>query len=222
MTASRSRRRSAAYAALALALCGSLALTGCNSKSKKSKKTSSSSSSSSYKKKKHKIIGGGAAAGAGAGAAANRIVKCRPGSGTTITQASNPDMVILTFTNPSSSPCRLFHAPLVRFDNAAKPLPSMSGVPGELEYSKIDVPARGKAYAVIPTNTAAAKGTKKKTVDISFMGISEDSRPIGDLHLDFTQNSSSHHGYDISVGNTKVTTWVLNLKGAKVVAEHYK
>ncbi|MFG2224626.1 DUF4232 domain-containing protein [Streptomyces sp. NPDC048644] len=213
MTAHRSRRRSAAYAALALGLCGTLALTGCNSHSKKSKKHSSSSS---HKSKKHiAAAGGAAAAGAGAGAAAHRIRDCRPDNyKIRFAQQSDPQgYVTVTFFNSSSTTCRLHNAPRLRFDNAAKPLPLLQGEPGLMDDTKVDVPSKGKAYAVIPTGTPAAKGTRKKTVHIEFMTNRSDMT-IG--QTDFPFDEKNDH---ISVGTTKVTNWNGLLSGAKLAAK---
>ncbi|UQA94356.1 DUF4232 domain-containing protein [Streptomyces halobius] len=217
MTARRSRRRTAAYAALALALCGSLALTGCNSStSKKSKKTSSSS-----KSKKRKIIGGGGtAAGAGAGAASRRTTTCKPSSyKVRFSQIANPNgRVIVKFVNSLSRPCRLYDAPLLRFDNAAKPLPLVNDDKGMLGHS-IAVPPKGKAYAVIPTSTAAAKGTEKKTVKVTFMGGVDDSDTSANMTADIKLGTGRGHNSDaISVGNTKVTNWNSSLRGAEAEA----
>ncbi|MEV0370347.1 DUF4232 domain-containing protein [Streptomyces sp. NPDC050636] len=217
MTASRSRRRSAAYAALALALCGSLALTGCNSKSKKSKKTSSSSSS---KSKKHKIIGGGgAAAGAGAGAASRRTTTCLPSTyKVRFSQIANPkDHVIVKFANSSSRPCRLYDGPLLRFNNAAKPLPLVKG--DQTLGTSITVPPKGSAYAVIPTTTAATKGTKKKTVRVTFMGGVDDSDTSPNMSADIEFGTGQgHNSLPISVGNSKVTNWNFSIHGANLEA----
>ncbi|GAB7032352.1 hypothetical protein JCM4914_38130 [Streptomyces platensis subsp. malvinus] len=213
MTAPRSRRRSAAYAALALGLAGSLALTGCNShSSKKSKKTSSSSS----KSKKRKIIGGGAAAaGAGAGAASRRVSPCWPSTyRVTFSQQTGPDShVTVKFKNNTSNTCRLYNGPQLRFNNAKAPLPLLTGDPGALGGPTTDVPAKGYAYAVIPTNTAASKGTEQKSVTINFMGISASSVTRGPVTLNFAEKR-----LHISVGKSKVTNWSHSVHGAEVMA----
>jgi hypothetical protein len=209
MTARRSRHRSAAYAALALGLAGSLALTGCNShSSKKSKKSSSSSS----KSKKRKIIGGGAAA-AGAGAASRRVPDCYPSTyKVTFSQQTGPKShVAVKFKNSTSRDCKLYNAPLLRFNNARKPLPLLQGTPGHLDGTRITVPAHGYAYAVIPTNTAATKGTEQKSVAIDFMGISASSVTHGPVTVDFAEKR-----LHISVGKSKVTNWSSSIHGAQL------
>lgn len=211
MTARRSRRRSAAYAALALGLAGSLALTGCNShSSKKSKKSSSSSS----KSKKRKIIGGGAAAaGAGAGAASRRVSPCWPSTYrvTFSQQTGSNSHVTVKFRNTSSSTCRLYNAPQLRFNNSKDPLPLLQGEPGALGGPTIDVPAKNYAYAVIPTNTAAAKGTEQKSVTIDFMGSSMSSTTRGPVTVNFAEKR-----VHISVGKSKVTNWSHSIHGAEL------
>ncbi|WP_030802866.1 DUF4232 domain-containing protein [Streptomyces sp. NRRL S-337] len=212
MTAPRSRRRSAAYAALALGLAGSLALTGCNShSSKKSKKTSSSSS----KSKKRKIIGGGAAAaGAGAGAASRRVSPCWPSTyRVTFSQQTGPDShVTVKFKNTTSNTCRLYNGPRLRFNNAKAPLPLLAGEPNVMG-STIDVPAKGYAYAVIPTNTPASKGTEQKSVTIDFMGSTASSTTRGPVTLNFAEKR-----LHISVGKSKITNWSHSIHGAEVTA----
>ncbi|MCB5911349.1 DUF4232 domain-containing protein [Streptomyces pinistramenti] len=210
MTAHRSRRRSTACAALAIGLCGTLALTGCNSHSKKSKKHSSSSS---HQSKKHRIAAAGGAAGAGA--AAHRIRDCRPDNyKIRFAQQSNPQgYVTVTFFNSSSTTCRLHNAPRLRFDSAAKPLPLLQGEPGLMDDTKVDVRPKSKAYAVIPTGTAAAKGTPKKTVHIEFM-TSRSDMTIGQTDFPFAEKNDH-----ISVGTTKVTNWNGLLSGAKLAAK---
>ncbi|MFG2830912.1 DUF4232 domain-containing protein [Streptomyces sp. NPDC048434] len=211
MTARRSRSRSAAYAALALGLAGSLALTGCKShSSKKSKKSSSSSS----KSKKRRIIGGGAAAaGAGAGAASRRVPDCYPSTyKVTFSQQTGPKShVAVKFRNSTSRDCKLYNAPLLRFNNAKSPLPLLQGTPGHLDGTRITVPAHGYAYAVIPTNTAATKGTEQKSVTIDFMGISASSVTHGPVTVNFPEKR-----LHISVGKSKVTNWSSSIHGAQL------
>ncbi|MFJ6747841.1 MULTISPECIES: DUF4232 domain-containing protein [unclassified Streptomyces] len=213
MTASRSRRRSAAYAALALGLCGTLALTGCNSHSKKSKKHSSSSSS---KSKKRRLAGGAAAAGAGAGAASHQVPACTPGPySLRFGQVGNPDgYVTVKFRNTTKRTCRIYNAPRLSFDDK-KPLPLLQGEPGMFDSVKNDVPPNGRMYAIIPTATAAAKGSPKTKVSVKFMGTSSSSRGRGPALINFV-----HRDQTISVGATKVTNWVPSLSGAKVAAQH--
>ncbi|GAA2298480.1 DUF4232 domain-containing protein [Streptomyces caniferus] len=210
MTARRSRSRSAAYAALALGLVGSLALTGCNShSSKKSKKSSSSFS----KSKKRRITGGGAAA-AGAGAATSRRVPdCYPSTyKVTFSQQTGPKShVAVKFKNSSSRDCKLYNAPLLRFNNAKDPLPLLQGTPGHLDGTRITVPAHGYAYAVIPTTTAATKGTGQKSVTIDFMGISASSVTHGPVTVNFAEKR-----LNISVGKSKVTNWSSSIHGAQL------
>ncbi|MER6308352.1 DUF4232 domain-containing protein [Streptomyces sp. NPDC001739] len=212
MTAPRTRRRSAAYAALALGLAGSLALTGCNShSSKKSKKTSSSSS----KSKKRKIIGGGAAAaGAGAGAASRRVSPCRPSTyRVTFSQQTGPDShVTVKFKNTTGNTCRLYNGPRLRFNNAKTPLPLLAGEPSVMGPT-IDVPAKGYAYAVIPTNTPASKGSEQKSVTIDFMGSTASSLTHGPVTLNFAEKR-----LHISVGKSKITNWSHSVHGAEVTA----
>ncbi|MGW7639421.1 DUF4232 domain-containing protein [Streptomyces decoyicus] len=217
MTARRSRSRSAAYAALALGLAGSLALTGCNShSSKKSKKSSSSkskmSSSSSSKSKKRRIIGGGAAA-AGAGTASRRVPDCYPSTyKVTFSQQTGPKShVAVKFKNSTSRDCKLYNAPLLRFKNAKTPLPLLQGTPGHLDGTRITVPAHGYAYAVIPTNTAATKGTEQKSVTMDFMGISASSVTHGPVTVNFAEKR-----LHISVGKSKVTNWSSSIHGAQL------
>ncbi|WP_030987993.1 DUF4232 domain-containing protein [Streptomyces sp. NRRL S-1813] len=217
MTARRSRSRSAAYAALALGLAGSLALTGCNShSSKKSKKSSSSkskmSSSSSSKSKKRRIIGGGTAA-TGAGTASQRVPDCYPSTyKVTFSQQTGPKShVALKFKNSTSRDCKLYNAPLLRFNNAKTPLPLLQGTPGHLDGTRITVPAHGYAYAVIPTNTAAAKGTEQKSVTIDFMGISASSVTHGPVTVNFAEKR-----LHLSVGKSKVTNWSSSIHGAQL------
>jgi len=217
MTARRSRHRSAAYAALALGLAGSLALTGCNShSSKKSKsKKSYSSSSSSSKSKKRKIIGGGAAAAGAGTAASRRVPDCFPSTyKVTFSQQSGPDShVTVKFKNTTSRDCKLYNAPLLRFNNAKRPLPLLQGTPGHLDGTRLTVPAHGYAYAVIPTNTAATKGTEQKSVAIDFMGVSADSVTHGPATVNFAEKR-----LHVSVGKTKVTNWTSSLHGAQLAA----
>ncbi|QIK07773.1 DUF4232 domain-containing protein [Streptomyces sp. ID38640] len=211
MTARRSRHRSAAYAALALGLAGSLALTGCNShSSKKSKKSSSSSS----KSKKRKIIGGGAAA-AGAGATSRRVPDCYPSTyKLTFSQQTGPKShVAVKFKNSTSRDCKLYNAPLLRFNNSKDPLPLSQGTPGHLDGTRITVPAHGDAYAVIPTNTAATKGTEQKSVTVDFMGISASSVTHGPATVNFAEKR-----LHISVGKSKVTNWSASIHGAQLAA----
>ncbi|MEU8916522.1 DUF4232 domain-containing protein [Streptomyces nigrescens] len=206
MTARRSRHRSAAYAALALGLAGSLALTGCNShSSKKSKKSSSSSS----KSKKRKIIGGGAAA------ASRRVPDCYPSTyKLTFSQQTGPKShVAVKFKNSTSRDCKLYNAPLLRFNNAKAPLPLSQGTPGHLDGTRITVPAHGYAYAVIPTNTAATKGTEQKSVAVDFMGISASSVTHGPATVNFAEKR-----LHISVGKSKVTNWSSSIHGAQLAA----
>ncbi|MFE7783750.1 DUF4232 domain-containing protein [Streptomyces nigrescens] len=212
MTARRSRHRSAAYAALALGLAGSLALTGCNSHSSKKSKKSSSSSSSSSKSKKRKIIGGGAAA-AGAGAASRRVPDCYPSTyKLTFSQQTGPKShVAVKFKNSTSRDCKLYNAPLLRFNNAKDPLPLSQGTPGHLDGTRITVPAHGYAYAVIPTNTAATKGTEQKSVAVDFMGISASSVTHGPAIVNFAEKR-----LHISVGKSKVTNWSSSIHGAQL------
>ncbi|MEU9489614.1 DUF4232 domain-containing protein [Streptomyces decoyicus] len=213
MTARRSRSRSAAYAALALGLAGSLALTGCNShSSKKSKKSSSSLKKSSSKSKKRRIIGGGAAA-SGAGAASRRVPDCYPSTyKVTFSQQTGPKShVAVKFKNSTSRDCKLYNAPLLRFDNAKAPLPLLQGTPGHLDGTRITVPAHGYAYAVIPTNTAAAKGSEQKSVTIDFMGISASSVTHGPVTVNFAEKR-----LHISVGKSKVTNWSSSIHGAQL------
>ncbi|MFG2528461.1 DUF4232 domain-containing protein [Streptomyces sp. NPDC048516] len=216
MTARRSRSRSAAYAALALGLAGSLALTGCNShSSKKSKKSSFSSSKTSKtsKTKKRRIIGGGAAAAGTAGAASRRVSDCYPSTyKVTFSQQTGPKShVAVKFKNSTSRDCKLYNAPLLRFNNAKAPLPLLQGTPGHLDGTRITVPAHGYAYAVIPTNTAAAKGTEQKSVTIDFMGISASSVTHGPVTVNFAQKR-----LHVSVGKSKVTNWSSSLHGAQL------
>ncbi|WP_260636808.1 DUF4232 domain-containing protein [Streptomyces angustmyceticus] len=214
MTARRSRSRRAAYAALTLALAGSLALTGCNShssKSRKSKKSFSSSagSKSSLKSKKRGFAGGGAA-GAGAGAAASRRVRdCRPSTyGVTFAQQTGPrSHVTVTFKNTGSRACTLHDAPLLRFDKAKDPLPPLQGTDG----TRVTVPAHGHAYAVVPTRTAAAKGTTRRSVTVAFMGASAHSVTAEPVTVNFAEKR-----LHLSVGNTKVTNWDSSLHGAQL------
>ncbi|MFG2093212.1 DUF4232 domain-containing protein [Streptomyces sp. NPDC048612] len=212
MTARRSRRRSAAYAALALGLAGSLALTGCNSHSSKKSKKSKKSSFSSSKSKKRKIIGGGAAA-AGAGAASRRVPDCYPSTyKVTFSQQTGPKShVAVKFKNSGSRDCKLYNAPLLRFDNAKKPLPLLQGTPGHLDGTRITVPAHGYAYAVIPTNTAATKGNEQKSVAVDFMGISAGSPTHGPATVSFAEKR-----LHISVGKSKVTNWSSSIHGAQL------
>ncbi|MCW7987570.1 DUF4232 domain-containing protein [Streptomyces sp. SID8375] len=212
MTARRSRHRSAAYATLALGLAGSLALTGCNSHSSKKSKKSSSSSSSSSKSKKRKIIGGGAAA-AGAGAASRRVPDCYPSTyKLTFSQQAGPKShVAVKFKNSTSRDCKLYNAPLLRFNNAKDPLPLSQGTPGHLDGTRITVPAHGYAYAVIPTNTAATKGTEQKSVAVDFMGISASSVTHGPATVNFAEKR-----LHISVGKSKVTNWSSSIHGAQL------
>ena len=215
MTARRSRHRSAAYAALALGLAGSLALTGCNSHSSKKSKSSKKSSSSSSKSKKRRIIGGGAAA-AGAGAAASRRVSdCFPSTyKVAFSQQSGPDShVTVKFKNTTSRDCKLYNAPLLRFNNAKNPLPLLQGTPGHLDGTRLTVPAHGYAYAVIPTNTAATKGTEQKSVTIDFMGVSASSVTHGPVTVNFAEKR-----LHVSVGKTKVTNWTSSVHGAQLAA----
>lgn len=218
MTARRSRPRSAAYAALALGLAGSLALTGCNSHSskrtKKSKKSSSSSWSSS-KSKKRKVIGGGAA-GVGAGTAASRRVPdCYPSTyKVTFSQQSGPaGHVTVKFKNTTARDCKLYNAPLLRFNNAKAALPLLQGTPGHLDGTRLTVPAHGYAYAVLPTNTAAAKGTEQRSVTIDFMGVSASSVTHGPVTVNFAEKR-----LHVSVGKTKVTNWTSSVHGAELAA----
>ncbi|WP_438487138.1 DUF4232 domain-containing protein [Streptomyces sp. S186] len=211
MTARRTRRRSAAYAALALGLAGSLALTGCNSSTSKSKKSSSSSS----KSKKRKIIGGGAAAaGAGAGAAASRPARpCRPSTyKLRFSQKSGPKgQVTIEFKNTDTRACYLDNAPLLYFNNAKNPLPTVKGTSST---STVTVRPRSSAYAVVPTNTPAAKGTEQKSVLVNFMGAHADSSPYGPaVTFDFAEKRAH-----ISVGTSKVTNWNRSLAGARLEA----
>ncbi|MFC9236022.1 DUF4232 domain-containing protein [Streptomyces decoyicus] len=213
MTARRSRSRSAAYAALALGLAGSLALTGCNShSSKKSKKSSSSLKKSSSKSKKRRIIGGGTAA-SGAGAASRRVPDCYPSTyKVTFSQQTGPKShVAVKFKNSTSRDCKLYNAPLLRFDNAKAPLPLLQGTPGHLDGTRITVPAHGYAYAVIPTNTAATKGSEQKSVTIDFMGISASSVTHGPVTVNFAEKR-----LHISVGKSKVTNWSSSIHGAQL------
>ncbi|MGW5115416.1 DUF4232 domain-containing protein [Streptomyces noursei] len=209
MTARRTRRRSAVYAALALGLAGSLALTGCNSSSSKSKTSSSS------KSKKRKIIGGGAAAaGAGAGAAANRHVSncylttARLQFG----QVTGPKgYVTVRYRNSSGSlSCTLYNAPLLSFNQAKTPLPRVKPDSGHL----VTLRPHSTAYAVIPTTSAAALGTKQKDVVVQFMGRSEDSRTTGPpVTYNFAEKYTT-----VSVGQSKVTNWYSTLSAAKLEA----
>lgn len=210
MTARRSRSRSAAYAALALGLAGSLALTGCNShSSKKSKKSSSSSS----KSKKRRIIGGSAAAAGAAGTASRRVPDCYPSTyKVTFSQQTGPKShVAVKFKNSTSRDCKLYNAPLLRFNNAKSPLPLLQGTPGHFDGTRITVPAHGYAYAVIPTNTAAAKGAEQKSVTIDFMGISASSVTHGPVTVNFAEKR-----LHVSVGKSKVTNWSSSLHGAQL------
>ncbi|MGX1755498.1 DUF4232 domain-containing protein [Streptomyces lydicus] len=219
MTARRSRSRSAAYAALALGLAGSLALTGCNShSSKKSKKSSSSSSTThksykSSKTKKRRIIGGSAAAAGAAGAASRRVPDCYPSTyKVTFSQQTGPKShVAVKFKNSTGRDCKLYNAPLLRFNNAKAPLPLLQGTPGHFDGTRITVPAHGYAYAVIPTDTAAAKGTEQKSVTIDFMGVSASSVTHGPVTVNFAEKR-----LHISVGKSKVTNWSSSLHGAQL------
>ncbi|GES31650.1 DUF4232 domain-containing protein [Streptomyces angustmyceticus] len=218
MTARRSRSRRAAYAALALALAGSLALTGCNShssKSRKSKKSFSSSarSKSSLKSKKRGFAGGGAA-GAGAGAAASRRAHdCRPSTyRVTFAQQTGPKShVTVTFKNTGGRACTLHDAPLLRFDNAKAPLPLLQGTPGDPDGTRVTVPAHGHAYAVVPTRTAAAKGTTRRSVTVAFMGASAHSVTAEPVTVNFAEKR-----LHLSVGNSKVTNWNSSLHAAQL------
>ncbi len=212
MTARRSRRRSAAYAALALGLAGSLALTGCNShSSKKSKKSSSSSS----KSKKRKIIGGGAAAaGAGAGAASRKPTYCTTGTSAdfTFTTRTNPSHVIVKYHNSKSRSCYLYNSPMLYFGTAKQPLGYFEGPPSFGDTQRIEVPARGNAYASIPTTNAADKGSKQKLVKIGFMNASEPTQRGLSTTVNFSQYASLP-----SVGKTaKVGDWYLSDKLAEL------
>ncbi|PBC83572.1 Protein of unknown function [Streptomyces sp. 2224.1] len=216
MTARRSRSRSAAYAALALGLAGSLALTGCNShSSKKSKKSSFSSSKTSKtsKTKKRRIIGGSAAAAGAAGTASRRVPDCYPSTyKVTFSQQTGPKShVAVKFKNSTSHDCKLYNAPLLRFNNAKSPLPLLQGTPGHFDGTRITVPAHGYAYAVIPTNTAATKGTEQKSVTIDFMGISASSVTHGPVTVNFAEKR-----LHVSVGKSKVTNWSSSLHGAQL------
>ncbi|MEV6563412.1 DUF4232 domain-containing protein [Streptomyces kronopolitis] len=223
MTARRSRHRSAAYAALALGLAGSLALTGCNShsskRSKSSKKSSSSSRSSgsswsSSKSKKRRVIGGAAGVGAGT-AASRRVPDCYPSTyKVTFSQQSGPGShVTVRFKNTTARDCRLYNAPLLRFDHAKTALPLSQGTPGHLSGTRLTVPGHGYAYAVIPTDTAAARGTARKSVTIDFMGVSAGSVTHGPVTVDFAEKRLR-----LSVGTTKVTNWTSSVHGAELAA----
>ncbi|MFE3549774.1 DUF4232 domain-containing protein [Streptomyces kronopolitis] len=224
MTARRSRPRSAAYAALALGLAGSLALTGCNSHSSKRSKTSKKSSSSSWssaksksssKTKKRRIIGGGAA-GVGAGtAASHRVPDCYPSTyKVTFSQQTGPGShVTVQFKNTTARACKLYNAPLLRFDHAKSALPLLQGTPGHLSGTRLTVPGHGYAYAVIPTDTAAAKGTARKSVTVDFMGVSASSVTHGPVTVDFAEKR-----LHLSVGRTKVTNWTSSVHGAELAA----
>ncbi|MGW1373429.1 DUF4232 domain-containing protein [Streptomyces sp. NPDC002446] len=210
MTARRSRRRSTAYAALALGLAGSLALTGCNgSSSKKSKKSSSSSS------KKRKIIGGGAAAaGAGAGAASRRPTNCTTGTSADFTfiNKADPSHVIVKYRNSKSRSCYLYNSPMLYFGSAKQPLGYYEGAPSFGDSQRIEVPARGFAYASIPTTTAADKGTKQKVVKVGFMNATEPTQRGLSTTVNFSQYASLP-----SVGKTaKVGDWYLSDKLAEI------
>ncbi|MFI0712759.1 hypothetical protein ACH4SK_19360 [Streptomyces inhibens] len=214
MTARRSRRRSAAYAALALGLAGSLALTGCNShSSKKSKKSSSSSS----KSKKRKIIGGGAAAagaGAGAGAASRSTTYCTTGTqgDYKFITRTDPSHVILKYHNSKSRSCYLYNSPMLYFGTAKQPLGYYEGAPSFGKTQRIEVPARGDAYASIPTTTAADKGTKQSVVKIGFMNASEPTQHGLSANIHLSQYASLP-----SVGKTaKVSDWYLSDKLAEI------
>ncbi|MEU5545050.1 DUF4232 domain-containing protein [Streptomyces sioyaensis] len=215
MTARRSRHRSAAYAALALGLAGSLALTGCNSHSSKKSKTWKKSSSSSSKSKKRRIIGGGAAAAGAGTAASRRVPDCFPSTyKVTFSQQSGPDShVTVKFKNTTSRDCKLYNAPLLRFNNAKNPLPLLQGTPGHFDGTRLTVPAHGYAYAVIPTNSAATKGTEQKSVAIDFMGISASSVTHGPVTVNFAEKR-----LHVSVGKTKVTNWTSSVHGAQLAA----
>lgn len=215
MNARRSRHRSAAYAALALGLAGSLALTGCNSHSSKKSKTSKKSSSSSSKSKKRRIIGGGAAAAGAGTAASRRVPDCFPSTyKVTFSQQSGPDShVTVKFKNTTSRDCKLYNAPLLRFNNAKNPLPLLQGTPGHLDGTRLTVRAHGYAYAVIPTNSAATKGTEQKSVTIDFMGISASSVTHGPVTVNFAEKR-----LHVSVGKTKVTNWTSSVHGAQLAA----
>lgn len=217
MTASRSRRRSAAYAALALGLCGTLALTGCNSHKKSKKHTSSSThKSSSHKSKKRKIIGGGAAAaGAGAGAAAHRTTKCPTSSyRLTVSHRSDPSRLVVTYRNKGSHPCYLYGAPQLRFGAAKEPLQPLSGKPSVVDLHRITVAPRAEAYAVIPTTTAATKGTKQSTASVALVNSSGEPATEQTARLDFSDYRSP-----VSVGTkAKVGDWYNQLSLADLKA----
>ncbi|WP_407551536.1 DUF4232 domain-containing protein [Streptomyces sp. Pv4-95] len=178
MTARRSRRRSAAYAALALGLAGSLALTGCNSHSKKSKSKKTSSSSTSKSKKRKIIGGGGAAAGAGAGAASHRTTDCKASATKLgVTHRPDPSRLVITYDNRSSTPCYLYYAPVIRLDRSEVPLQPLHEESAVMAH-RATVPAHGRAFAVIPTNTAATKGSHLNTMDIRFSDSHGDPRAL--------------------------------------------
>ncbi|WP_399088552.1 hypothetical protein ACGH2B_13955 [Streptomyces sp. BBFR2] len=216
MTAHRSRRRSVTYATLAAALCGTLALTGCtHSKSSKSRKHSSSSTYKD-KKKKHRLIGGGAGA-AGAGAAAHRARPSDCSGGPSSLEAATstkPSVMILTYHNKLSRPCILHGAPKVTLDDSKTPLGFLEGDPGDsLIGRQITVQANRDAYALIPTNTAATKGTKPlKKVWISLT----DNRGVDSRGV--TGYTFSKYTPNYATQQAKVGNWYTSLPEARVKA----
>ncbi|GGU59073.1 hypothetical protein GCM10010211_24940 [Streptomyces albospinus] len=199
-------RRTTACAALALGLAGSLALTGCNSS-----KTHKSSSSAS--KSKHRIVGGaaaGAGAGAGAGAAARRNGRTTSCSLSTsrlqFNQQTGPKgYVSVRYRNSSSTlSCTLYGAPLLSFNQAKTPLPPVK----EGWSHQVTLRPRDTAYAVIPTNTPAALGTRQENVAVRF------ARSTGSpVTFDFAEKRDV-----ISVGRSKVSDWNSSLSGARLEA----
>ncbi|MFK0289007.1 DUF4232 domain-containing protein [Streptomyces sp. NPDC090442] len=205
----RPARRRSAYAALALGLAGSLALTGCHSGSSKSRKSSSSGSSRS---KKRKIIGG-AAAGVGAGAARRRgTINCSPHtSRLDFAQQTGPKgYVTVRYTNRSGTlNCRLYGGPLLSFDGAKSPLPMLRAGRG----NGVRLRPGATAYAVVPTNTPAALGTRQKTVSVRFAGSSQGSTTGSPVTYDLVAKHTT-----LSVGQGKVSFWNSTLSSARTEA----
>ncbi|QHC20133.1 DUF4232 domain-containing protein [Streptomyces sp. GS7] len=196
MTARRTRRRSAAYAALALGLAGSLALTGC-----KSSKTHRSSSTAS--RSTHHVIGG-------AGTASRRNGRTTYCSLSTsrlqFGQQTGPKgYVTVRYRNSSSTlSCTLYGAPLLSFNQAKTPLPPVKAGSNH----QVTLRPRDTAYAVVPTNTPAALGTRQENVAIRF------ARSTGSpVTFDFTEKRDV-----ISVGQSRVSDWNSSLAGARLEA----
>ncbi|WP_043265156.1 DUF4232 domain-containing protein [Streptomyces sp. CT34] len=199
MTARRTRRRSAAYAALALGLVGPLALTGC----KGSKTHRSSSSSSAGGKSRHRVIGG-----AGTTAHRNRHVSNCSLSTSRLQfgqQTGPKGYVTVRYRNSSGTlSCTLYGAPLLSFNQAKTPLPPVRAGSNH----QVTLRPRDTAYAVIPTDTPAALGTRQENVAIRF------ARSTGSpVTFDFAEKRDV-----ISVGRSKVSDWNSSLSGAKLEA----